>query len=457
MASLARSRSRSLSPDEHAHDHAPAKKRVKLAHRALPYHTGLHLAPMVRIGTLPVRLLALEYGAQLVWGPEIVDKAIIGAQRSVNPDTGVVSFLKNGRSIFECHPLEKPRLIFQLGSASPDLAVQALRVIENDVAGVGLNCGCPKAFSLQGGMGAALLKDPERLCSILTALVGATSLPIDAKIRLLPLPSPSAALTADSSTPTPSGRASPASAAAPTPSSILEPSLPPTIAVPTTSTPGEDQDDDAADEPTLPLVARILDTGIANLTVHCRTQTMRSSERALHARMRALTALGRARGVPVVCNGDADGWGNFAQVCEATGVGSAMVARAAEANVSCFRREGLLDPIDEVIPRLLRIAIATGNHYSNTKYILNAISLFASPTPPSRERNRAVKLAMNQARSYDDMAAAFGLGPDDVAAAREAGASPGGLARMLPAWVARRDEIVAAAGEAEAADGRSEP
>lgn len=154
-------------------------KRIKLDHhsfdnnsnnnsnkRTLPYAQGLHLAPMVRIGTLPVRLLALDYGASLVWGPEIVDKAIIGATRQVDPRTGVVSFVKNGRSVFECHPLEKPRLIFQLGSADPQLAVEALRVIENDVAGVGLNCGCPKSFSLQGGMGAALLKDPERLCSV---------------------------------------------------------------------------------------------------------------------------------------------------------------------------------------------------------------------------------------------------------------------------------------------------
>lgn len=38
---------------------------------------------MVRIGTLPTRLLALEYGANLVWGPEIVDKAIIGSVRTV--------------------------------------------------------------------------------------------------------------------------------------------------------------------------------------------------------------------------------------------------------------------------------------------------------------------------------------------------------------------------------------
>lgn len=170
---------------------------------ALPYGMGLHLAPMVRIGTLPTRLLgaslfgggwrsmelmpgatALEYGAELVWGPEIVDKAIIGSVREVcrtcflppsraavdSPPlparTGTIKFIKKGRSIFECHPFEKSRLIFQLGSADPALAVEAALLVAGDVAGVGLNCGCPKPFSLSGGMGAALLKVPDKLCAV---------------------------------------------------------------------------------------------------------------------------------------------------------------------------------------------------------------------------------------------------------------------------------------------------
>lgn len=90
---------------------------------------------------------------------------------------------------------------------------------------------------------------------------------------------------------------------------------------PSSSAKGEEEEE----EPTLTLVARIFDTGIANLTVHCRTQEMRSREPALHERMRGITEMGRQRGVPVVCNGDAvgggkdAGWGNFDQVCEKTG------------------------------------------------------------------------------------------------------------------------------------------
>ncbi|GAA5866146.1 hypothetical protein JCM1840_005089 [Sporobolomyces johnsonii] len=409
------------------------------ARRTLPYDKGMHLAPMVRIGTLPVRLLALDYGAELVWGPEIVDKAIIGATRTVDPKSGVISYLKNNRSIFECHPLEKPRLIFQLGSASPELAVEAIQVIKQDVAGIGLNCGCPKSFSLQGGMGAALLKDPERLCAILKAMVAATDLPIDAKIRLLPLPKATPSVSAASSTPAPAPDPDAVSPSGSSSSSLV----PPTLLVPETPVP-------TSSEPTLPLVSRIFSTGIANLTVHCRTQEMRSSEPALHERMREITAMGREKGVPVVCNGDAvggghgAGWGNFGEVCEKTGVSSVMIARAAEANPSCFSRDGLEDPISVVIPRLLRIAIATGNHFGNTKYILNAINLHASPTPPSRERNRDVKQRMNKARTYEEMGEIFGIAKDEV---ERLGTER--VEALAPAWVEKRSAIVEREGERE--------
>lgn len=34
---------------------------------------------------------------------------------------------------------------------------------KDDVSGIDINCGCPKKFSIQGGMGAALLTEPEKL------------------------------------------------------------------------------------------------------------------------------------------------------------------------------------------------------------------------------------------------------------------------------------------------------
>lgn len=72
-----------------------------------------------------------------------------------------------------------------------------------DVAGIDVNCGCPKRFSLVSGMGAALLSNQERLlevesiseCSmtmafgvnasrqILRNLIAKVPLPITCKIR----------------------------------------------------------------------------------------------------------------------------------------------------------------------------------------------------------------------------------------------------------------------------------
>jgi tRNA-dihydrouridine synthase 2 len=46
--------------------------------------------------------------------------------------------------------------------------------------------GCPKSFSLKGGMGAALLSQPEKIRKILTGLVAALKIPVTCKIRILP-------------------------------------------------------------------------------------------------------------------------------------------------------------------------------------------------------------------------------------------------------------------------------
>lgn len=46
--------------------------------------------------------------------------------------------------------------------------------------------GCPKDFSLKGGMGAALLSYPDKACAILSAVISAVNIPVTCKIRVLP-------------------------------------------------------------------------------------------------------------------------------------------------------------------------------------------------------------------------------------------------------------------------------
>ncbi len=58
---------------------------------------------------------------------------------------------------------EKDRLIVQLGTSDGQRALKAAQLVEKDVAGIDINMGCPKKFSIQGGMGSALLDHPEKV------------------------------------------------------------------------------------------------------------------------------------------------------------------------------------------------------------------------------------------------------------------------------------------------------
>lgn len=51
-------------------------------------------------------------------------------------ETGVVSYEKAGKPIWTTHPIEKPYLTYQIGSATPELAVEAALVVANDVSGM---------------------------------------------------------------------------------------------------------------------------------------------------------------------------------------------------------------------------------------------------------------------------------------------------------------------------------
>ena len=214
--------------------------------------------------------------------------------------TGVISYDGVSRAIFSTHPVEKPYLIYQIGSSDPDLAVQAAKTVVQDVSGIELNCGCPKPFSTHSGMGAALLTNPDLLCSILTAL--RRELPphitVTAKIRLLP-----------------------------------------------------------SQEDTLKLVERIVNTDISALTVHCRTRSMRDKDRAVIERLREIVDFVErmGKGIAVIENGDTKDWAHAKGVREITGAHSVMIARGAEANPSCFSPNPLKDVETTLIPAYLRL------------------------------------------------------------------------------------------------------
>ncbi|KAI6120866.1 hypothetical protein EDD16DRAFT_1705365 [Pisolithus croceorrhizus] len=307
--------------------HERAAKRPKLDHLTSDsFKNGVFLAPM-----FPTRLMALKHGASLVWGPEVVDKAILHAERVVDPVTVVISYNGKTRAIFTTHPVEKPYLIYQIGSASPELAVQAAKTVVQDHS---------------RRMGAALLINPDLLCDILTSL--RKELPphitVSAKIRLLP-----------------------------------------------------------SQEDTKRLVERIIRTGVSALTVHCRTRNMRPREAALIERLREIVEFVEGLGIdiPVVANGDCQGWEDAKRVKRITGASSVMIATAAEANPSCFASTPLQDIETTMIPSYLRLCKYIDNHWALTKF---CISQFRSTRREvTKEEANKLKARIIKAKGFDEL------------------------------------------------------
>jgi tRNA-dihydrouridine synthase B len=81
-------------------------------------------------------------------------------------------------------PNESPKLV-QLVGSTPERIAEAAKISADQGAEVlNLNMGCPVRKIVQGGSGAALMKDPSLVRKIVHAAVHATSLPVTVKMRL---------------------------------------------------------------------------------------------------------------------------------------------------------------------------------------------------------------------------------------------------------------------------------
>ncbi|KAK1304539.1 hypothetical protein QJS10_CPB11g00858 [Acorus calamus] len=125
----------------------------------MDYENKLVLAPMVRVGALPFRMLAAEYGADITYGEEIIDHKMLKCERVVNGDLfvfsyqskipdcircfflslgiielflceileylGTTDFVEKGTGgvVFRTCPEERDRVVFQMGTSC---AVRAL-------------------------------------------------------------------------------------------------------------------------------------------------------------------------------------------------------------------------------------------------------------------------------------------------------------------------------------------
>ncbi|CAG9566951.1 unnamed protein product [Danaus chrysippus] len=91
----------------------------------LSYENKVILAPMVRIGTLPMRLLALRFGADIVYSEELMTGKFLRSKRRT------VDFVDqtDGTIVFRTCEEEKEKVVLQLGTCSPERALKVAKLV----------------------------------------------------------------------------------------------------------------------------------------------------------------------------------------------------------------------------------------------------------------------------------------------------------------------------------------
>ncbi|KAH1053347.1 hypothetical protein GLYMA_08G273200v4 [Glycine max] len=283
----------------------------------MEYRNKLVLAPMVRVGTLPFRLLAAQYGADITYCEEIIDHKMLKCERRINELIGSTDFVEKGTNnvVFRTCDEEKDRVVFQIGTSDAVRALTTAQLVCNDVAAVDINMGCPKSFSVSGGMGAALLSKPELIHDILTTLKRNLNTPVTCKIRLLKSP-----------------------------------------------------------HDTVELARRIEKTGVSALAVHGRKVPDRPRD---PAKWNEIADVVSALSIPVIENGDVFENDDVERIKSATGASSVMVARGALWNASMFSPEGKVS-YEAVKREYIRKCILWDNDIKSTKHTLKEMIIHYS-------------------------------------------------------------------------------
>eukprot|EP01060_Flectonema_neradi_P031021 TRINITY_DN4606_c0_g1_i1.p1 TRINITY_DN4606_c0_g1~~TRINITY_DN4606_c0_g1_i1.p1 ORF type:complete len:380 (+),score=79.08 TRINITY_DN4606_c0_g1_i1:45-1184(+) len=327
-------------------------------------------APMVRVSNISFRLLAAQYGADVVYSEELIAQKLVKTKRVIDGDivkyilteqkgklkhkkllqTVVFSTLQKTES--NPHPEGAP-VVLQLGTNSPEHAVAAALHMQQDVDGIDLNMGCPKDFSIKGGMGAALLSEPDKACSILKALKENVSIPVSCKIRML-----------------------------------------------------EDKTE------MLSLLTKLIATGVHHITIHARFKPDRPADppryEYLIEVLKDLYESGSR--IPIYLNGDLWGLSECADIFskQLPNVKGCMIARGAFYNPSCFCKEPV--PKIEIFSTYLKYCLKYGNGMRDVKYALTRSFCEES----AKKTFKTVFDKMQLAKSIPDMWEALGNDPNDV-------------------------------------------
>jgi tRNA-dihydrouridine synthase 3 len=127
------------------------------------------MAPMAQGGNLPYRRLCREFGAVNTCSEMVLaDKLVKGGERP----------------LIRHHETETDFGI-QITGKRPEIMADAARIaVDNGARFVDLNFGCPIDLIVRRGSGAALLKRPNKLATIVAEVRAAVDVPLSVKLRL---------------------------------------------------------------------------------------------------------------------------------------------------------------------------------------------------------------------------------------------------------------------------------
>lgn len=130
------------------------------------------LAPMAGISNTSYRKIIKEMGAGLIYAEMVSDKAI-------------THYNEKTLDLLKMSDEERP-IAQQIFGSDVSSFVQAAKIIEEkmhpDIIDINMGCPVPKV-ALRAQAGSALLKDPDKIYEIVSAVVKAVSIPVTVKIR----------------------------------------------------------------------------------------------------------------------------------------------------------------------------------------------------------------------------------------------------------------------------------
>lgn len=141
------------------------------------YPLGLMLAPMAGFSDRAMRLLAKEMGAELSVTEMVSAKAVVYGDKKTVKLARIMA--------------DEGDVALQIFGSEPDVMARAAEILSEPLGegciapvAIDINMGCPVNKIFGNGEGSALMRDPDKIFKIVSAVRIATPLPVTVKLRL---------------------------------------------------------------------------------------------------------------------------------------------------------------------------------------------------------------------------------------------------------------------------------